>query len=382
MVGASVETPFLFKMNSLINHIANPELKDIAEKVISGIRITPDEGLFLYESTNLAALSLLAVAVKKRFSGDKVFFNHNFHIEPTNKCIYNCKFCSYHKLENDPECWEYSHEEIIEIVKKFDDKPVTEAHIVGGVHPDYDVWYWGALIEKIKKHRPEIHIKAFSAIEIDYMAKKAGLTIEEGLKVLKNFGLNSIPGGGAEIFDEELRKKICPEKPSAEQWLLIHETAHKLGIKSNATMLYGHLETYAHRIDHLNRLRELQDQTAGFNCFIPLKFRKANNKMSYLGEVSVVEDLKNYAVSRLFLDNFPHIKAYWPMIGKEIAQLALSFGVDDMDGTIDDTTKIYSMAGSDEENPSITTMQLSNLILQAGYEPVERDSHYNSININ
>ena len=369
-------------MNPLINHIANTQLKDIAQKVIDGVRITPKDGLALYESADLPALSLLAVAVKKRISGNKVFFNHNFHIEPTNKCIYNCKFCSYHKSENDPESWEYSHEQIIDIVKKFDNKPVTEVHIVGGVHPDYDVWQWGALIEKIKKHRPEIHIKAFSAIEIDYMTKKAGLTIEAGLKILKDFGLNSIPGGGAEIFEKELRKKICNEKPNAEQWLLIHEIAHRLGIESNATMLYGHLETYAHRIDHLDRLRKLQDRTNGFNCFIPLKFRKANNRMSSLGEVSIIEDLKNYAVSRLFLDNFPHIKAYWPMIGKETAQLALLFGVDDLDGTIDDTTKIYSMAGSDEKNPSMTTEQLSNLILQAGYKPVERDSYYNSIKEN
>jgi aminodeoxyfutalosine synthase len=342
---------------------------------MAGVRITPEEGIALYESTDLSALGLLAVIVKKRFSGDKIFFNHNFHIEPTNKCIYNCRFCSYHKPENDPECWDYSHEGIIDIVKKFDEKPVTEVHIVGGVHPDHDVWYWGALIEKIRRHRPKIHIKAFSAVEIDYMTKKAGVTIEEGLKILKDFGLNSIPGGGAEIFDEELRKKICNEKPSAEQWLLIHETAHKLEIKSNATMLYGHLETYAHRIDLLDRLRKLQDQTNGFNCFIPLKFKKANNKMSNLNEVSIIEDLKNYAVSRLFLDNFPHIKAYLPMIGKETAQLALSFGVDDLDGTIDNTTKIYST----EKNPSMTTGQLSNLILQAGYKPVERDSCYNII---
>ena len=361
-----------------VRHTANPQLKDITEKVMDGVRITPEEGVFLYESTDMSVLGLLAVAVKKRFSGEKVFFNHNFHIEPTNKCIYSCKFCSYHESENDPESWEYSHEEIIDIVKRFDGKPVTEVHIVGGVHPNHDVWYWGGLIEKIKKYRPEIHIKAFSAVEIDYMTQKAGLTIEAGLRILKDFGLNSIPGGGAEIFDEELRKKICAEKPSAELWLFIHETAHNLGIKSNATMLYGHLETYAHRIDHLNRLRKLQDQTNGFNSFIPLKFRKENNKMSNLGEVSIMEDLKNYAVSRLFLDNFPHIKAYLPMIGKETAQLALLFGVDDLDGDIDNTTKIYST----EKKLSITTEQLSTLILQAGYKPEERDSHYNSTQSN
>jgi len=365
----------LQQVNQLSSHITNRKLKNIAEKVIAGVRITPNEGVVLYESADLSTLSMLAVAVKNRFSGNKVFFNQNFHIEPTNKCIYNCLFCSYHKPENTPESWEHSHEEMIEIVKKFDDKPVTEVHIVGGVHPDYDVWYYGKLIEKIKKHRPNIHIKAFSAIEIDYMTKKAGVTIEEGLKILKDFGLNSIPGGGAEIFDKKIREKICNEKPNAEQWLLIHETAHKLGIKSNATMLYGHIETYAHRINHLDCLRKLQDQTNGFYCFIPLKFRQANNKMSNLGEVSVIEDLKNYAVSRLFLDNFPHIKAYWPMIGKETAQLALSFGVDDMDGTIDDTTKIYSM----EDNHSMTTEQLSKLIVQTGYKPVERDSYYNVI---
>lgn len=365
------------EINQLISHTANP-LNDIAKKIADGIRITPEEGLALYETADLSALSMLAVAVKKRFSGNNVFFNHNFHIEPTNKCVYDCRFCSYHKSENDPESWEHSHEEMMEIVKKFDDKPVTEVHIVGGVHPKHDVWYWGALIEKIRRYRPDIHIKAFSAIEIDYMTKKAGLTIEEGLKILKDFGLNSIPGGGAEIFDEELREKICSEKPSAEQWLHVHETAHKLGVKSNATMLYGHIENYAHRIDHLNRLRKLQDQTNGFNCFIPLKFRKENNKMSNIGEVSIVEDLKNYAVSRLFLDNFPHIKAYRPMIGKDTVQLSLLFGVDDIDGTIDDTTKIYSMAGCDE-NIATTTEQLSNLIEQAGYKAIERDSNYNII---
>jgi aminodeoxyfutalosine synthase len=366
-------------MSQLIDYIASSQIKKIAEKIMDGDRITPEEGVVLYESADLSVLSLLAVTVKKRFSGNSVFFNNNFHIEPTNKCIYNCLFCSYHKPENDTESWEYSHEDIMDIVRKFDSKPVTEVHIVGGVHPGYDVWYWKSLIERIRQHRPGIHIKAFSAVEIDYMVKRAGLAIEEGLMILKDSGLNSIPGGGAEIFDEDLREKICAEKPSAEQWLHIHETAHRLGIESNATMLYGHLDTYAHRIDHMDRLRKLQDRTNGFNCFIPLKFRQANNRMSSLGEVSIVEDMKNYAVSRLFLDNFPHMKAYWPMTGKETAQLALLFGVDDIDGTIDDTTKIYSMAGADEENPSMTTSQLSNLILQAGYTPVERDSYYNPI---
>ncbi len=226
---------------------------------------------------------------------------------------------------------------------------------------------------------PSLHVKAFSAVELEYMISKAGLSIEDGLKILKDYGLDSIPGGGAEIFDEELRKMICDEKASSEMWLNIHKTAHKLGILSNATMLYGHIENYAQRIDHLERLRQLQDSTGGFNAFIPLKYKKSNNNMSYLGEVSVLEDLRNYAVSRIYLDNFPHIKAYWPATGKEIAQLALSFGADDMDGTIDDTTKIYSMAGANEGNPAMTSDEISGLIREAGFVPMERDSLYNAI---
>ncbi|MCU0456909.1 MAG: aminofutalosine synthase MqnE, partial [Bacteroidales bacterium] len=212
---------------------------------------------------------------------------------------------------------------------------------------------------------------------LDYMINKAGCTIEEGLRILKDYGLDSIPGGGAEIFDEELRKNICDDKSSSELWLKIHETAHNIGIPSNATILYGHIENYFHRIDHMERLRNLQDRTNGFNCFIPLKFKKANNNMSYLGEVSIVEDLRNYAVSRIYLDNFPHLKAYWPMIGKETAQTSLSFGTDDLDGTIDDTTRIYSMAGAEEQNPSMSSEEISRLIREAGFEPFERDSFYN-----
>jgi aminodeoxyfutalosine synthase len=367
-------------MNSLLKDIDNKELSDIASKVEGNIRITPEEGLMLFKKADLGLLGMLAGIVRRRHNGINTYFNHNFHIEPTNKCIYNCRFCSYHKPEGDPESWEYSHDEMIEIVKRFDSKPVTEVHIVGGVHPSYDLNYWGSLIKKIKQHRPSLHVKAFSAIELDYMISKAGLSVEEGLKKLKEYGLDSIPGGGAEIFDEELRKAICDEKASSELWLTIHETAHRLGIPSNATMLYGHIETYSHRIDHLERLRKLQDKTGGFNTFIPLKYKKTNNSMSYLGEVSLIEDLRNYAVSRIYLDNFAHIKAYWPMIGKESAQLSLSFGADDMDGTIDDTTRIYSMAGAEDEKPAMTTKQICLLIRDAGYIPIERDSLYNTIN--
>ncbi len=366
-------------MQNLISHINNKDLGLIADKIAGNIRINPEEGLLLYKKADLALLGLLAGIVRRRNNGNLVYFNHNFHIEPTNKCIYNCRFCSYHKPEGDPESWEYSHEEMLDIVKRFDNKAVTEVHIVGGVHPSYDLHYWGSLIKKIKDYRPALHIKAFSAIELDHMIARAGCTIEEGLTLLKGYGLDSIPGGGAEIFDEELRKMICDEKSSSELWLRIHETAHRLGIPSNATMLYGHIETYAHRIDHMERLRNLQDKTHGFNAFIPLKYKKSNNSMSYLGEVNTIEDLRNYAVSRVYLDNFPHIKAYWPMTGKESAQLSLSFGADDMDGTIDDTTRIYSMAGSDEENPSMNTEEICRLITQAGFTPVERDSLYKPI---
>jgi aminodeoxyfutalosine synthase len=364
-------------MNPLLSYITDIDLQGISGKIADGKRISPDEGLILFKKADLPLLGILAGISRRRINGNKAFFNRNFHIEPTNKCVYNCRFCSYHKPDGDPESWEYSHDQMLEIVSRFDDKDVTEVHIVGGVHPSYDIYYYAELIRKIREHRPSLHIKAFSAIELDYMISKAGLSLEQGLSLLKDSGLDSIPGGGAEIFDENLRKMICGEKSSSELWLTIHETAHKLGIPSNATMLYGHLETYSHRISHMERLRELQDRTNGFNAFIPLKYKKANNSMAYLGEVSVTEDLRNYAVSRIFLDNIPHIKAYWPMTGKETAQISLSFGADDLDGTIDDTTRIYSMAGAEESNPSMSTEEISALIRDAGFEPCERDSLYN-----
>ena len=366
-------------MTEFLKYINDNDIRQIAGKIESGVRITPREGLILYEKAETPLLAILSSVVRKRKNGTAVYYNRNFHIEPTNRCIYNCLFCSYRKPAGDPESWDYSPDQILEIVKQFDNKKVTEVHIVGGVHPSHDLHYYGRLLQEIKLHRPSLHIKAFSAIELDYMIRKADMTIEEGLSQLKNYGLDSIPGGGAEIFDEELRGRICNEKTPSELWLYIHETAHKLGIQSNATMLYGHIETYAHRIDHMNRLRILQEKTDGFNAFIPLKFKSANNNMSYLGEVSIIEDLRNYAVARIFLDNIPHIKAYWPMTGKEAAQLSLSFGADDLDGTIDDTTKIYSMAGAEEQNPAMTSDEICRLIIEAGCQPVERDSLYNRI---
>jgi len=361
------------------DYIDDPLLKEISSRIADAGRISEDEGLLLYTRAELSLLSMLSGIVRRRFNKSFAFFNRNFHIEPTNKCIHNCRFCSYHRPEGDPESWEYTLDEMLGIAGKFDDKQVTEVHIVGGVHPSHDIHYYGELVQKIRQYRPGLHIKAFSAIELDYMITRSGMTVREGLSVLKKYGLGSVPGGGAEIFDEEIRKKICPEKATAERWLEIHATAHSLGIPSNATMLYGHIENYSHRISHMSRLRELQDRTGGFNAFIPLKYKMANNSMSHLGEVSMVEDLKNYAVSRIFLDNIPHIKAYWPMIGRMVAQMSLMFGADDLDGTIEDTTRIYSMAGSGEKNPEMSTGEICRLIRDAGYVPVERDSVYNFI---
>jgi aminodeoxyfutalosine synthase len=268
---------------------------------------------------------------------------------------------------------------MMDMVKAYDGKPITEVHIVGGVHPKMDLYFFGDLLQKIKNHRPDLHIKAFTAVELYYMFKKAKMSVAEGLSFLKEKGLDSLPGGGAEIFDEKTRIEIAGDKCSSDEWLLIHQTAHQLGIPSNCTMLYGHVETYEHRVDHMRRLRELQDQTKGFNTFIPLKFRNKENQMDHVPEVSAIEDLKNYAVSRIYLDNFPHVKAYWPMIGRDLATLSLSFGVDDIDGTIDDSTKIYSMAGAEEQSPALATEQLVYLIKSAKRIPIERDTLYNVV---
>lgn len=350
--------------------------KKISEKIELKQRLTPEEGLFLYEKAELGYLATLAETVKQRKSGNEVYYIINFHIEPTNICVNRCNFCSYsHHFS--PRKWDTPVEEMLEMVRK-QDKNVKEVHITGAVHPDKDLYYYADLLKQIKSIRPDLHIKALSAVELDYIIRKAGKNYRQGLIYLKECGLDSIPGGGAEIFDEKIRKQICT-KTSSKSWLEIHETAHKLGLSSNATMLYGHLENYNHRIDHLLMLRNLQDKTSGFNAFIPLKFRNANNEMKGLREVAITEDMRNYAVSRIFLDNFPHIKGYWPMIGKQQAQLSLSFGVDDMDGTINDSTRIYSLAGAEDQNPGITVSGMKELITGAGKIPVERDSLYNKI---
>jgi aminodeoxyfutalosine synthase len=367
-------------IQSIITGKTDTALTAIADKIYNNQRITEEDGLLLFEKASLPFVGSLANYVREKMHGNTTYFNRNFHIEPTNVCVFSCNFCSYSKLyAKREEGWELSIEQMLHMVQKYDGVPVTEVHIVGGVHPKMDLQFFADLLKAIKTHRPGLHIKAFTAVEYDYMFRKAKVSVQEGLQFLIEAGLNSIPGGGAEIFHPEIREKICADKVDANGWLNIHKTAHKLGLHSNATMLYGHIEQYWHRIDHMSRLRNLQDETKGFQTFIPLKFRNQDNDMSNVHESSVVEDMKMYAIARLFLDNFPHLKAYWPMLGRHNAQMTLSFGVNDIDGTIDDTTKIYSMAGSEEQTPTMTTEQLVALIQQVKRKPVERDTLYNVV---
>jgi aminodeoxyfutalosine synthase len=336
--------------------------------------------MYLFEKAPLSFIGMLANQIREARHGHRTYFNRNFHIEPTNVCVFSCRFCSYSRLyAHREEGWELSIDEMVDKVKSYDGQPITEVHVVGGVHPKMDIHFFAELLRRIKAHRPDLHIKGFTAVELDYMFRKAKLTREEGLRLLNEAGLDSLPGGGAEIFDPVVREQICADKVDADGWLDIHATAHRLGMHSNATLLYGHVEKYEHRIDHMERLRRQQDETGGFNTFIPLKFRNRDNEMSHIPEVTLIEDLKMYAVSRIYMDNFPHLKAYWPMLGRQQAQLTLSYGVNDIDGTIDDSTRIYSMAGSEEQSPTMSTSELVHLIRQAGRTPVERDTLYNIV---
>jgi aminodeoxyfutalosine synthase len=369
------------KLALILNDPDLPEThRTIALKVQDGERITFDEGVYLYRHAELGYLGVLANFIRELKHGDHTYFNRNFHLEPTNLCVYDCKFCSYSRLiKQKEEGWALSMEEMLDVVKKYDGEPVTEVHIVGGVLPQYDVAFYSALFTAIKKHRPELHVKALTPVEYHYIFKKAKIGYAAGMKLMKEAGLESIPGGGAEIFHPEIREQIAKDKCTAEQWLAIHEEWHKLGMRSNATMLYGHIEKFEHRIDHMERLRQLQDKTGGFQTFIPLKFRNQHNQMSNVPEVSVIEDLRNYAIARIYMDNFDHIKAYWAMISRQTAQLSLNFGVDDIDGTLDDTTKIYSMAGAEEQTPAMSTQDLVSLIKQVKRKPIERDTLYNVV---
>lgn len=340
--------------------------------------LSKEEGLLLYREYPLEELRRLADARRRAFHESKVYYNQNIHLEPTNKCVYSCKFCAFYRRPNATEtdgAWDYSFEDVATILDRYEGMTLTEIHITGGVHPAHDLDWWCELIRRVKKKRPGIHVKAYTAVEIAWMAKKADLSFRETLFRLKGAGLDSLPAGGAEIFAPEVRQKIAGGKAPANHWLEIHETAHGLGIKSNASMLYGHVESLEQRLDHMIALRNLQEKTGGFNAFIPLKYRHENNHLSHLPELTEEEDLRNYAVSRLMMHNIRHVKAYWPMIGLETAQKSFSCGVDDLDGTIYDTTKIYSMAGA-VPKPSLTPQELRGVIERNGFIPVERNSLY------
>lgn len=359
---------------------ADKALQAIAEKVLHHKRITNEEGLLLFEKGSLPFVGTLANYIREDKHGNTTYFNRNFHIEPTNICVFSCAFCSYSRLyAHREDGWALSIEDMLNKVKAYDGKPITEVHIVGGVHPKMTIDFFAELLQKIKAHRPGLHIKGYTAVELDYMFRKAKLPVKEGLQKLQAAGLDSLPGGGAEIFDETIRQQICADKVDAKGWLHIHETAHQLGMHTNATMLYGHIEKYEHRINHMYQLRMLQDRTQGFNTFIPLKFRNKDNDMSHIQETSIIEDMRMYAIARIYLDNFPHLKAYWPMLGRQNAQLTLSYGVNDLDGTIDDSTKIYAMAGAEEQHPALSTEELVALIKQVNRVAVERDTLYNVV---
>ena len=348
----------------------------IADKVRNGVDLDADEGVFLYRYPDLLAVGALANEQRERLHGDQTFFNVNFHINPTNVCEADCKFCSFARLTPDsPAAYTMSVDQVRQKLVDRIDQPVTEIHIVNGLHGGLPFEYYKDCLRVLKALRPDVHLKAYTAVEIHYFAEKFGMSYEQVLRELIDAGLGSLPGGGAEIFAERVRHKMCKDKATAEQWLEVHRTAHRLGLRSNCTMLYGTIETLEERIDHMLRLRALQAETGGFQTFIPLAFHHEGNDFARLPEPTGVDNLRTYAVGRLMLPNIPHIKAYWIMIGVKIAQVSLSFGVDDLDGTVQEE-KIYHMAGA--ETPQVMTRgDLVRLIREAGRTAVERDTLYN-----
>ena len=353
-------------------------INDIVASLRRGERLSVADALVLWREAPLWLLGELAVERKLKVSGRNVYYNRNVHLEPSNICLFNCEFCSFRRKEGDPDAWAMTMEEVEARAAELRSADITEVHIVGGVHPKHTLDSYVEMVRRVKRQLPHVAVKAYTAVEIFYMIKRAEVSVDEGLRRLAEAGMECIPGGGAEIFDAELRAKICPDKCSAEEWLAVHRSAHKMGISTNCTMLYGHIETLEQRVDHLERLRRLQDEAPGFDAFIPLKYHSRNNRMSEVGECSVEDDLRTIAMSRLFLDNIPHIKAYWVSYGKATTEMALAFGADDIDGTIGDTTKIYSMAGG-TARPSMSVEELEGMVRAAGMTPVERDSHYNVV---
>lgn len=356
-------------------------INEISESIRRGERLAAEDTLKLWREAPLWLLGELASERKEQVSGKEVYYNRNVHLEPTNICLFNCEFCSFRRREGDKDAWYMSLDDIEARAMELRGADITEVHIVGGVHPKHDLDTYCAMIRRVKRALPHVTVKAYTAVEIFYMIRNDGISVVEGLRRLKEAGMECIPGGGAEIFDATLRKKICPEKCSSEEWLAVHRAAHNMGIPTNCTMLYGHIETLEQRIDHLERLRSLQDEAPGFDAFIPLKYHSHGNRLSQAGECSVEDDLRTIAMSRLFLDNIPHIKAYWVSYGKATTEMALAFGADDIDGTIGDTTKIYSMAGG-VDRPSMSVEELESMVESVGFTPIERDSHYNRVERN
>ena len=357
--------------------ITDARLNSIAPKVLAGERLSAEDGVALFESHDLLALGWLANHVREKRHGNICYFNVNRHINPTNVCVAHCKLCAFGRSPNSPGAYTFALEEIYQRAAQGVAEGATEFHIVGGLHPDLPFEYYLELIRGLKQRFPHVHLKAFTAVEVHYYSRLAKITLREVLVKMKEAGVDSLPGGGAEIFHPRVRRIICDHKVSGQMWLQIARTAHELGMRSNATMLYGHVETHEERVDHLLRLRDTQDKTHGFQTFIPLAFHPANTPLDHLPGPTGMDDLKTIAVSRLLLDNFDHIKAYWIMLTPRIAQVALRFGADDLDGTVVEE-KIYHDAGA--TTPEFMSRgDLERLIRAAGRVPVERDTLYNRV---
>ena len=357
--------------------ITDPRLEPIAPRVLAGERLSAEDGLALFESHDMLALGWLANHVREKRHGNICFFNVNRHINPTNVCVAHCKLCAFGRSPDAPGAYTFALEEIFQRAAQGVAEGATEFHIVGGLHPDLPFDYYLDLVRGLKQRFPHVHLKAFTAVEVHYYSRLAKLSLRDVLVKMKEAGVDSLPGGGAEVFHPRVRRIICDHKVSGQMWLQIARTAHELGMRSNATMLYGHVETNEERVDHLLRLRELQDKTHGFQTFIPLAFHPANTPLSHLPGPTGLDDLKTIAVSRLLLDNFDHIKAYWIMLTPRIAQVALRFGADDLDGTVVEE-KIYHDAGATTPE-HLTRAELERLIRAAGRVPVERDTLYNRV---
>ncbi len=354
-------------------------LRPLAEKVRDGVRLNEDDALLCLTTPHVVALGRLADAVRRRLHGNVTYFNVNRHINPTNVCVYtyNCKFCSFAALKGEAHAWEMSHEDVYKHAAEQGGQRATEFHIVGGLHPDLSLEWYLVMLRGLRERFPNAHLKAFTAIEIGWFAKREKLSIEEVLHQMRDAGLGSLPGGGAEIFHSEVREIICDGKLDADEWIEVHRIAHRMGIKSNCTMLYGHVEKPIHKVDHFMRLRDLQDESGGFNAFIPLAYHPENNYMGLKYHTTGTDDLRHIAASRLVLDNIPHIKAYWIMISPKLAQVALRFGADDLDGTVVEET-IYHMAGAGTPQ-QMTRAELERIVRLVGFEPIERDTLYNPI---